>query len=157
MEHWFYHCKHSPLDSVLPDILEKTYAKSWRAEIRFGPLGQTPNEAMVYWDRFLWTYKKAGFLPHGRDDEPLADEQPILLSTANDPVKGRDVLLLLSGADLPECQSVKRCITVFEDHDEAGKDLARARWKSLTNAGETASYWSQNEYGKWIEPLKAKS
>lgn len=153
LEHWFYHCKHSPLDAVLPDILEKTYAKGWRAVVRIGALAGDPQSELGRWDRFLWAYKKSGFLPHGRDDEPLADRQPVLLSSADTPVENRDVIILISGAEIPECTGVKRCITMFEDGDEAGKTIARTRWKSLTSAGEQASYWSQNDHGKWIQPL----
>ncbi len=142
------------VDAVLPDILEKTYAKGWSAEVRIGPMSPDPKRELARLDTYLWSYKKAGFLPHGRADEPGASEHPILLSFGDDEISGRDVVCLLSGAQIPQMSGVERCITLFADSHDEEKALARQRWKDAQSMGATTAYWAQNEFGKWIQPLK---
>ena len=151
-EHWFYHLQQSPLEQVLPDILEKTYAKGWRALVKIGPLLGEGAQELGRLDKFLWTYKKSGFLPHGRDDEPLADEQPIVLTTQSEAGGGVDVVVLIGGAQINDVGGAQRCITILDGGDEQDKRIARARWKTAKDAGLDTAYWKQDDYGKWVQP-----
>ncbi len=151
-EHWFYHLQQSPLEQVLPDILEKTYAKGWQALVKIGPLLGDANQELGRLDKFLWTYKKDGFLPHGRDDEPLADEQPILLTTQSAACGDADVIVLVGGAQMDDVDGAERCITILDGADEQDKNIARKRWKTAKDAGLKTAYWKQDDYGKWVQP-----
>ncbi len=155
-EFWFYHLEHSSMESILPDILEKTHAKDWRALVLFGSL--SGREALAHFDKYLWVYKQNSFLPHGVYNEPLADKQPILLASDSFgdgfdyAVSDRDVLLLLGGAELNENISHKsfvRIITIFSDNNNAEKKRARKRWKWASDNGFETCYWKQDERGRW--------
>ena len=74
-EVWFYHLEQTALDQALPDLLEKTLAKGWKAVVR-----TTASERLEHLDGWLWSYRDDSFLPHGVDTEPLAERQPILLT-----------------------------------------------------------------------------
>ncbi|HEY0052608.1 MAG TPA: DNA polymerase III subunit chi, partial [Caulobacteraceae bacterium] len=59
-EIWFYHLERSSLEQVLPDLLEKTLTRGWRAQVR------ARDEArLADLDERLWTWKDDAFLAHG--------------------------------------------------------------------------------------------
>jgi len=152
VEHWFYHLQQSSLEAVLPDILEKTRAKNWRALLKVGP-GAGPAQAeMARLDKFLWTYKQDAFLPHGRDDEPLADKQPILLSVTCEKAQDVDAVILVGGAQMQDISGAKRCITILDGRNEQDKAIARKRWKQAKDAGLATAYWQQDDHGRWVKP-----
>ena len=156
VEHWFYHLQQSTLEAVLPDILEKTRAKNWRVLLKIGPCldegAGEPETEMARLDKFLWTYKQDAFLPHGRDDEPLAEHQPILLTTVCEKTQGVDAVILVGGAEMQDVSGVQRCITILDGRNEQDKAVARKRWKQAGDAGLSTAYWQQDDHGRWIKP-----
>ena len=92
-DYWFYHLEASTLEGVLPGLLEKTLAKGWRALVKL------PEAKLEQLDNFLWTFREDAFLPHGREDEPQAELQPILLSATTESAKGFDAVFFLDGSD----------------------------------------------------------
>ena len=56
-EVWFYHLERATLERVLPDLLEKTLGRGWRAIVRAGS-----EERLDYINNHLWTYNPNGFL-----------------------------------------------------------------------------------------------
>ena len=71
-EVWFYHLEQSPVEEVLPDLLEKTLARGWRA------LVVSPDERRIErLDEQLWTERPSSFLPHGKADDGGAENQPV--------------------------------------------------------------------------------
>lgn len=154
IEHWFYHLEQSSLEQILSEILEKTTVKNWRALVKIGPLLGESKVEIKRLDEYLWKYKKDSFLPHGRDDEPMADVQPILLTTDAESAENADVIFLIGGAEMTEFGTAKRCITILNGSDETDKATARTRWKQAKAASQTTAYWRQDERGKWEQPFK---
>ncbi len=152
VEHWFYHLQQSSLEAVLPELLEKTLGNSWRALVKVGATNGSAEGEMIRLDKFLWTYKQASFLPHGRDDEPMADAHPVLLSCTSDKAESVGVVILVAGAEIQDVSCAKRCITILDGHNEADKAVARARWKQVKEAGNPTAYWQQNDHGRWVQP-----
>lgn len=142
-EYWFYHLEASTLEAVLPDLLEKTLAKGWRALVKL------PQEKLAEMDQFLWTFRDEAFLPHGRDDEPKADQQPILLSAALDSVKDFDAAFLIDGAELSDVSGLSRVMVMINGRSEADIARERGRWKTLKEAGANLTYFQQNARGGW--------
>ena len=64
-EVWFYHLERTALDQALPELLEKTLAKKWKAVVR-----ATSRERVEHLDGWLWTWRDYSFLPHGTDEQP---------------------------------------------------------------------------------------
>ena len=56
----FYHLQRKTLEDALPQILEKTLERGWRAVVMAG--SEERVEALT---QHLWSYKEFGFLPHG--------------------------------------------------------------------------------------------
>ena len=143
-EVWFYHLERSPLERVLPDLLEKTLAKGWKALVR--TVSQDRAESL---DQMLWTYRDESFLPHGVAGEPLADKQPVLIATGEENPNGAQALFLLDGAEPGSLAAYERCIILFDGRDQAQLSLARGRWKSLKADGASVSYWKEKEERGW--------
>lgn len=152
VEHWFYHMQQSPLEQVLPEILEKTYAKGWKTAVKVGDLNGAPQSELERIDEFLWVYRKDSFLPHGREDEPLSDQQPISLNIDRKSCDGADVVVLVAGADMADVSGAVRCITLLDGSNDQDRQIARARWKKAKNDGLNTAYWKQNDHGKWVQP-----
>ena len=143
-EYWFYHLEASTLKGVLPDLLTKTLAKGWRALVRF-PEGTDLSE----WDEFLWTYQDESFLPHGRDDQGRADQQPVLLANSVESAEGFDAVFIIDGADVKDVNAAERVMVMIDGRREESVQRERGRWKTLKDAGATMSYWQQGELGGW--------
>jgi DNA polymerase-3 subunit chi len=143
-EVWFYHLERSALDQVLPELLEKTLSRGWRALVR-----TAERERVEHLDGWLWAYREDSFLPHGTDDEPMADRQPILLTTAARNANDAQALFLIDGAEPGDISPYARCILLFDGRDEAALGAARRRWSAFKAAGHPVSYWQQGESRGW--------
>lgn len=141
-EVWFYHLERSDLDQVLPELLERTLKRGWKALVR-----ATAPERVEHLDGWLWAYRDESFLPHGAADEPQAAQQPILLTLGFENANGADVLFLVDGADPGDLGGYARCMIVFDGRDEGQLAIARSQWKALKGKGHPASYWKQQERG----------
>lgn len=142
-EAWFYHLEHSSIDRALPELLEKTLARGWRAVVR-----SNDPDRLAHLDRSLWTYRDDSFLAHGRDGEPSASRQPILLTESETPINNAQVLFIL---DEPprDVDVYERCVVVFEGSDEAALARARRLWSTYKAAGSTVAYWKQQDGKGW--------
>ena len=141
-EVWFYHLERSSLDQVLPELLERTLARGWRALVR-----SPEPERLEHLDGFLWSFRDDAFLPHGLADEPDADKQPVLLTTGLEAPNGAEVLFLIDGAETGDLAGFTRCLVLFDGRDEAALAGARQRWKTLKATGLPISYWKQTDRG----------
>jgi DNA polymerase III subunit chi len=143
-EVWFYHLERTALDQALPELLQKTLAKGWRALVR------TPDPARVEEiDGKLWTWRDDSFLPHGTAAEPMAERQPILLTTAAANANAAQALFILDGAEVGSLTDFERCILLFDGRDPEAVTLARQRWKTLKGDGVPVSYWKEGETRGW--------
>ena len=141
---WFYHLERTSLDQALPELLEKTLARGWRALVR-----STARDRVEHLDGWLWSYRDDSFLPHGTQLEPMAERQPILITTEMDNANGANALFLIDGAEPGDVSGFERCVLLFDGRDEGALKAARGRWSGFKAAGATVSYWRQGENGGW--------
>ncbi|HKR88506.1 MAG TPA: DNA polymerase III subunit chi [Phenylobacterium sp.] len=141
-EVWFYHLERTGLDQALPELLEKTLARGWKAIVR----ARQP-ERVEHLDGWLWSYKDESFLPHAPAGEPSAARQPILLTTAFENPNGADALFLIDGAEPGELDGYTRCVVLFDGADPAQVAVARGQWTAVKGKGFPVSYWKQQERG----------
>ncbi len=88
-------------------------------------------------------------MPHGRDDEPMVDSHPIVLS-AKAAMASEDIIFLIGGAQQGDFSpNIKRCVTLVDSRDDHGRAVARARWAKAKEDGVEVSYWRQNDNGAW--------
>lgn len=143
-EVWFYHLERTGLDQALPELLDKTLARGWKALVR-----TSSADRIEHLDGWLWSYRDDSFLPHGLASEPEAARQPVLLTTANDNLNGAQALFLIDGAEPGDLDDFARCLVLFDGKDEAQLKLARQQWSALKADGAALSYWKQSPEGRW--------
>jgi DNA polymerase-3 subunit chi len=141
-EVWFYHLERTALDQALPELLEKTLAKGWRALVRTGD-----PQRVDQLDGWLWTWRDDAFLPHGVAGEAQSARQPVLLTTGEANDNGAQALFLIDGAAPPALDEYARCLILFDGRQDQAVALARERWRELKGRGYPVSYWKQSERG----------
>jgi DNA polymerase-3 subunit chi len=142
----FYHLTRRRLEQVLPELLEKTLQRGWKAVVKGGS-----EERIQQLNGDLWTYGRASFLPHGVKADGFADKQPVYLTTVDERPNNADVLFLVDGADAVEVSAYARVCDLFDGNDEVAVESARQRWKRAKDAGHTLTYWQQSETGGWVK------
>jgi len=140
----FYHLEHRSLESVLPELLERTLQRGWRAVVQ----ASSP-ERVEALDTQLWTYTDDSFLPHGTARDGAAERQPIYLTHGQDNPNGAQVRFLTEGVSFPDLAAYARAVFLFDGRMDEALQRAREQWKAVKTAGMTATYWQQSEAGKW--------
>jgi DNA polymerase III subunit chi len=139
----FYRLQRHRLEEVLPDLLEKTLKRGWRAVVVAGSVERV--EAL---NAHLWTWRRDNFLPHGSKADGFAADQPIWLTDGDDNPNGAQVAFLVDGRDLPPSSGpYERVCDLFDGNDPAAVLAARERWTRFKNSGHALSYYRQSEAG----------
>lgn len=140
----FYHLTESRLEDALPPLLEKSLERGWRVSVHLGS-----EERHAALDAHLWTFREDSFLPHGGDQAPHADRQPVLLTLGAEAANSATVRFVVDGAEIPTLDDVERLVMMFDGHDQSQLEAARGQWRSLKTAGHTLTYWQQTEDRRW--------
>jgi len=143
----FYHLTRRRLEQVLPELLDKTLQKGWRAVVKGGS-----TERIEQLNGDLWTWGRNSFLPHGIRADGFTDKQPIYLTIEDERPNEAEVLFLVDGADAADVSAYTRVCDLFDGNDDTAVQAARDRWKRAKDAGHKLTYWQQSEdTGGWIK------
>jgi DNA polymerase-3 subunit chi len=143
-EVYFYHLEHRTLDDVLPNLLERSLERGWRAAVQ-----AASEERVEALDTLLWTYKEESFLAHGTARDGSPEAHPIYLTSEQDNPNAADVRFLVDGAELADAEPYRRIVFIFDGRDEEAVKRARAQWQDAKAKGLSASYWQQDAEGRW--------
>jgi DNA polymerase III subunit chi len=148
-EIWFYHLQRQPLEKALPQLIEKSLEKGWRAVVQ-----AKSEERLDALDSWLWTHSDASFLAHGRAGDGDGELQPVYLTTGHENPNGAVLRIFVEGSEmapaLAECGAAyARAISLFDGNNEDELALARAQWKDVRERGFSATYWQQGANGRW--------
>ena len=130
---------------ALPMLLEKARGAGWQIEVR-----GTDAARMDWLDQKLWLGRDEDFLPHGQAGGAHDALQPILLTTEATNTNNATCLMTVDGAEISaeEVLNSERVCILFDGLNEDAVAHARVQWKTLTDAGCAAQYWSE-ESGRW--------
>ena len=141
----FYHLQQQPLETVLPNLVERSLERQWRATIQ-----AASEERLQALDDGLWTYSDDSFLPHGTDRDADAASQPVVLTLKETNPNAASIRFLVEGADLPpDADAYARICVLFDGTDQDALLRAREQWRQAKAAGHTIAYWQQDEDGRW--------
>ncbi|AUR03971.1 DNA polymerase III, chi subunit [Phaeobacter inhibens] len=142
---YFYHLTRRSLEETLPVLLDKALGAGWRIVVRGVDLPR-----ITRLDERLWLGAEDQFLPHGLVGGPHDALQPVLLSHETTLVPGTSCLMTVDGAEVTaeEVTALERVCILFDGTNPDAVARARVQWKSLTDAGCSAQYWSE-ESGRW--------
>jgi DNA polymerase III subunit chi len=141
----FYHLQEQPIEKVLPNLLERSLERGWRAVVQ-----ASSEDRVDALDAHLWTFSDDSFLPHGTDREAAAAEQPILLTVREHNPNNASVRFLIDGAPIPaDAGSYQRLVLLFDGGDPEAVAVARERWTAAKAEGFDVTYWQTDERGRW--------
>ena len=141
----FYHLHRRAVETILPQLLEKSLERGWRVIVQAGSA-----ERIEALDAHLWTYRDDSFLPHGTASDTHAAAQPILLTTGAGNPNRASVRLLIDNVPFPEDWSeYGRIVVVFDGEDPDALAQARERWTAARAEGHDVAYWQHDEDGRW--------
>jgi len=145
-EVFFYHLERRSLEDVLPELLERTLARGWRALVRT----ESSDRAQAI-DTLLWTFSEESFLPHGQSGDGDPSRQPVLITIEPGNPNGAEVLFLIGGATPDDWNAIsfRRVVVLFDGRDNAALTAARSAWARVRELGHDATYWRQSPQGKW--------
>ena len=141
----FFHLQGRPLEQVLPTILERALARAQNVIVEV-----SSQERLAALDEHLWTYSDASFLPHVTGMEADAAENPIVLTTQAHNPNAAQVRVCTDGVRIPDAlDTYERVVLIFDGDDPDAVGAAREDWKTAKGKGHAASYWQQDEAGRW--------
>ena len=129
---------------MLPQLLERSLARGWRAIVRAGGA-----ERLAALNTMLWTYRDDSFLPHGTKDDGTPQLEPVFLTLGDENPNAANVLFVVDGAEPGDIAPYERCVLMFDGRDDAALAAAREHWKTLKAEGHDATYWQQSPEGRW--------
>lgn len=102
-------------------------------------------------DRLLWTTPALGFVPHCRDDDPLANETPVLIGSKPDALRRADVMINLHSAPPPAFARFERLVEIV-GQDAPGRDQGRARYRFYQTRGYALKTYDLRQHGGGENP-----
>jgi DNA polymerase-3 subunit chi len=142
----FYHLQKTPLEQVLPKLLEKTLEAGKRAVVLAGTADRV--EAL---NMLLWAVNPNGWLPHGSAKDGSPADQPVWLTNQEENPNGATFLFMTDGVMATSLDGYDRCFDLFDGNDDGAVTAARGRWKEFKEAGHDLTYWQQPDQGRWEE------
>jgi DNA polymerase III subunit chi len=141
----FYHLETQPLERVLPQLVEKSLERGWRAVIE-----TASRERAEAIDTLLWTWRDDSFVPHGIVGADTDAQQPVLIAIGPDNPNAADVRFYVDRAVPPAGGGYTRIVYMFSGHDPDAVSEARVAWKALQEGNEL-TYWQQDTSGRWMK------
>ena len=129
---------------MLPLLLQKTLERGWKAVVETGNAERV--EAL---SASIWSWRDEAFVPHGTEKDGNAELQPVWLTDKPETPNGATVRFHVDGAKLGDIDGLERAIYMIDGRDAEAVENARAQWKAVTAAGHEATYWQQDEQGRW--------
>lgn len=151
-EVWFYHLERQPLERVLPQLIEKTLEKGWRAVIKAGS-----DERVEAISSALWTCSEDGFIPHGTREDGNGERQPVWITAGDDRPNAPHAVFLVDGAESSDASGLERLVRIFDGNSEDAVEAARTAWRAAAGAGHAISYWQQDDSGRWVNKAQRKA
>lgn len=147
----FYHLERARAEDVLPQFIEKSLERGSRAVVQSVSAARLEDLS-----KLLWTWSDDAFLAHGTADDGFGHLQPVWLTTGADAPNAATVRILVDGAQHDSLDGLNRLVIMFDGADEAAVSAARQKWKQVTALdGVTATYWQQDERGRWVKKATA--
>lgn len=137
----FYHLN-TPLERVLPKLLEKSYQGGFKTRVKMAS-----EEKAEWMNGMLWTYNPDSFLPHGTSNDGDGANQPIYLTAANDNPNEANLMVVTDGSTAEMNDNVKRVLDIIDSADEQAVESARVRQQQYQAQGHAVSCVRQTATG----------
>lgn len=141
-----YEVTKSPIERILPKLLEKVQQSGSRALV----LGEN-EEKIKEFSNILWTYAQHSFLAHGTKEDGRAEHQPIWLTNESKNLNNASILVLTDGRIDVNVGAYERCLDIFDGSHNEALVKAKERQDRYKQEGHDVAYWRQDSTGQWIK------
>ena len=142
----FYQLMHTPVEKVLPRLLDKIYQSNQRVVV-----GVSDDDRLKSLNTTLWTYSTQAFLPHGcsLDCDDVREEQPIWLSTQIENPNHATVYVATHESTIDKAQSYgfDRIVDIYDHTLEVNQKRFLDRLQFYKNQKATVVIWQQTKDG----------
>lgn len=115
----------------LCELAEEFYLQGERVLV----MVQDDNQGVTL-DQFMWTWKKAAFLPHAYDNgSQECFDEPVVISIREENSNGAGVLIAGRPCSLDFVRHFRLVIDFADLYDEQLRDAARERFREFREAG----------------------
>ena len=114
-------------------VARQIAAKAWGQKLNVLIYAPDPAVASAI-DRLLWTQPALSFLPHCRDDHPLAGATPVIIGERADVLSRTDVLINLGSEPPPVFSRFERLVEIVTE-EEADVASGRQRYRFYKDRG----------------------
>lgn len=124
-------------------ILEKCFKNDLKT---FVQVGDEDTKKML--NKTLWTFAQKSFIPHGSDEDPAPEKQPIYISCKDEcPIDAS--CLMLIGKERKDVGDYERVLVMVDGSAANDVENAQSLCDSLKNLGHKAEYYKQNGSKGW--------
>lgn len=143
----FYSSLLHPTEKILPKFLEKAIENKIRTLLIL-----KDEEALNFYNRYLWTYSSNFFLAHGASMDSYPEDQPVYLST-NIKDNANNAKLIVSTEPLPIDDILKfdRYIYIFKANAEEENEAIYKYYNEIKEVNTNLNCQQQDKQGKWIK------
>jgi DNA polymerase III subunit chi len=145
-EVFFYHLEGSTAEDMLPDLLQRGFARGLRMAVETADI-----ERLSALSQKLWADEDVAFLPHGLEGEPFPERQGIWLAANAENPNGASFRFYFGGALPPMANTYERISVMFDGGEEAELQTARQLWRDFKARGVVVKYWKKDEAGRWVD------
>ncbi len=139
----FYQVTSSIFEKSICQLLEKCYQTGERTLVK------TENHDMQeLMNKTLWTFAQKSFIPHGSIDDPLPEQQPILITHEENNINNSTILVCI-GCGFENIEKFSRVMIIFYEHNQVQKEVCRDLYTKYKAQSYELKYYKQSEKGAW--------
>lgn len=139
----FYQVMNDELIKSSCKILEKCYHNNLKTFVEVAD-----DETKRVLNKNLWTFAQKSFVPHGSDEDPLPEEQPIYISS-NEKCPINATCLMLIGKYRMDIGNFDRILVMIDGNNDQDVKNAKSMADNFNNLGHEVEYYKQNDSGSW--------
>lgn len=133
-----YHHSISPLEKVLPKLLEKVLASGQKAVV------MAPSEEQLKTiDTFLWTYSKSELIPHGSEEDGNPLLQPVWLTCTEENPNHAKVLIMIGDLRPSHIQTFEKALMLLSEWKPEMTEWAKSKGELTVWVEKLAGGWEK--------------
>jgi DNA polymerase-3 subunit chi len=139
----FYQVMNDEIIKSSCKILEKCYSNNLNTFVEV-----SDNDTKQMLNKNLWTFAQKSFIPHGSDEDPLPEAQPIFISNEPScPINA--TCLMLIGKYRMDIENFDRVLVMIDGGNVKEVKNAESMSENFQNLGHEVEFYKQQNSGAW--------
>ncbi len=139
----FYQVTSATFEKSVCQLLEKCYQTGKNTLVK---VGDVDFQELI--NKTLWTFSQKSFIPHGSINDPLPNQQPILITDKENNINNADILVCI-GCEFDKIDQFSRIMIIFYEHNNLQREICRNLYLKYKALSYEIKYYKQLENGAW--------